>query len=299
MRNYAHVFHPASREANWLIYFEVKFKPLNKILKFYYYNGEGLATYLRLSNSGHLACRVLVTVQTGVLEFPKRELDQFFSTFAEPKIWVRGYEPAWELYGRQLFATGFFGKEGMSFIHHWTVGRYLPDTILFRFCKGFITKETWQALNHRSVHTQWNKQHSLYRGKLEKSGLLKDGDIVVLPRNLDRILELVTAKVNVIYWESLVGAKASDGSDFACASGATEQFKALNKKLSEINYCPDRHIHIVPFCLESEMDVYKDEVMSLPFQTVTYGLHPLDFTSWEELESEISIRPDHYSVQSV
>lgn len=175
MRNYASVFHPASREANWLIYFEVKFKPLNKILKLYYYNGEGLATYLRLSNSGEFACRIMVTVQTGVLEFPKRDMDRFFSTFAEPKIWVRGYEPAWELYGRQLFATGFFGKEGMSFIHHWTVGKYMPDTISTRYCKGFITQDTFQALAQRPVHTNWTNLHSLYRGRLEKSEFLKEG----------------------------------------------------------------------------------------------------------------------------
>lgn len=300
MREYTNVFHPASREANWLIYFEVKFKPLNKILKLYYYNGEGLATYLRLSNSGHLACRVMVTVQTGVLEFPKRELNQFFSMYAAPKIWVRGYEPMdYNSYGKPLFATGYFGKIGMSFIHHWSVGSYnslgWPD----RYCKGFITKETWERLSQRPDLTQWDEQHALYRGRIENSPLVKDGDLVVLPKNLERLQNQIIPRVKLIYWENMVGSKEFNFSDRACSTGAVEQFRALSKTLEKTGILSDTHVHLVPFCLESEMDVYKKEVMALPFKTVTYGLHPLDFTSWEELESEISIRLDHHSVQPV
>lgn len=288
MKDYARVFHSASREANWLIYFEVKFKPLNKILRLYYYNGEGLATYLRLSNSGEIACRVMVTIQTGFLEFPKRELDLFFSIYAAPKIWVRGYEPSWDPHGRQLFATGYFGNEGISFNHHWTVGEYMKNTLQTRNCKGFITLDTWIALADRSTVSEWSNQHSLYRGKLEESEFLKEGDLVVLPKHLARLRGQISAKVNVIYWESLVGSKESDGSGLACSSGALEQVEALKNKLGGIDWHSDFQVHLVPFCLESEMEVYKKEVKTLPFKTVTYGLHPLDFTTWEELEIKVN-----------
>ena len=226
----------------------------------------------------------MVTVQTGVLEFPKRDMDKFFARYAAPKIWVRGYEPAWELYGRQLFATGYFGKEGMSFIHHWTVGKYSPDSIAGRYCKGFITKETSQALALRPAVTEWHPNHSLMRGRMEKSPLISDGDWVILPKNLFQLPQSLPANVEVIYWEDLASSKVWDGTEQACSSGAKEQIEGLKKKLSGIHFSEDHRIHLVPFCLESELDVYRREVLTLPFKTVTYGLHPLDFTSWEELE---------------
>lgn len=111
---------------------------------------------------------------------------------------------------------------------------------------------------------------------------------MVLPKHLARLRDQISAKVNVVYWESLVGSKESDGSELACSSGAKEQVEALNKKLNGIEWHPELRVHLVPFCLESEMEVYKKEVKGLPFKTVTYGLHPLDFTTWEELETEVS-----------
>jgi len=284
MRNYTHVFQHATRELNWLAYFEVRFKPLNKILKLYYCNGEGLATYLRLSDSGKYACRVMVTVQTGVLEYPKQEMDKFFARYTAPKIWVRGYEPAWERFGRALFASGFFGKEGMGFNHHWTVGKYNPNTLDTRFCKGFITNDTYQALALRPKVEEWNANHTLVRGSLQNSPMLKDGDWLVLSTNLFRFPETLPAKVEVIYWENLVGSKRWYGTEKACSSGAREQLAALGKKLAGIQLDPDQRVHVLPFCLESEMEVYRSEMESLPFKTVTYGMHPLDFTSWDELE---------------
>ena len=287
MRNYSHVFQNAKHDANWLIYFELKFKPLNKILRLYYYNGEGLATYLRLSNSGQYSCRVLVTIQTGVLEYPGRDVDQFYSRFKAPLIWVRGYEPFWDLHGKQLFETGYFGKVGTSFNHHWSVGEYNEGSYTTRFCKGFITQETWEALTQRPNLVQWSPWHSLVRSKLESSSLLKDGDMVVLPKNLSRLQESIPAKVNLIYWESLVESKERNGSDVACSSGAKEQISALKEKLEGIKLHTDQRIHIIPFCLESEMDVFQREVLNLPFKTTTYGLHPLDFTTWQELENAV------------
>lgn len=288
MENYSHVFHPTRHDANWLIYFEVKFKPLNKILRLFYYNGEGLATYLRLSNSGQYSCRILVTIQTGVLEFPNREVDQFYSRYKAPLVWVRGYEPSWEPNGQQLAETGYFEKVGTNFNHYWSVGEYNPGSFSLRLCKGFITKDTWEALDQRPNLIQWSSLHSMVRSRLETSPLLKDGDIIVLPHRLSRLQKSIPAKVNLIYWESLVGLKVHNGSEEACCSGAKEQILALRKKLDGIKLQDDQRIHLIPFCLESEMEVYQKEVLNLPFKTTTYGLHPLDFTTWEDFENTIS-----------
>ncbi|MDP3200259.1 MAG: hypothetical protein Q8M62_10555 [Algoriphagus sp.] len=229
----------------------------------------------------------MVTIQTGVLEFPGREVDQFCSRFNAPLIWVRGYEPFWEPNGQQLAETGYFRKVGTNFNHYWSVGEYNPDSFSLRLCKGFITNETWKALDQRPNLIQWSSLHSMVRSRLETSPHLKDGDLIVLPHRLSRLQKSIPAEVKLIYWESLVGLKVHNGSEEACCSGAIEQISALKEKLEGVKLHTDQRIHLIPFCLESEMEVYQKEVLNLPFKTTTYGLHPLDFTSWQELENTV------------
>lgn len=277
LEDYQRVFYKSRQEANWLLYFEVKFRPLNKVLKLYYYHGEGLATYLALSKGGQLAPRILVTIQTGFLEYPERHLDSFFARHAQPMTWVRGFEGDYcYRYSRctQLNPKGLFGEVGMSFNHQWHVGNYdgrSQNNI--RFCKAFIKQETAAQISSKGIQQKYHHPKDRFSTKAIGSN----------GQNTTNALYVITKKVKhqlpedtqIWYWEDI--SPVNDVFYPLTRAGAQTQLEALGKRLSKCKVSKETVLHLIPFCLESEGRVYFEALGNLPYASVSYAPSPLDF----------------------
>lgn len=277
LEDYQRVFYPSKHEPNWLLYFEVKFMPLNKVLKLYYYHGEGLATYLALSKGGQLAPRILVTIQTGLLEYPERHLDSFFADHAQPLAWVRGFEGDYcYRYSRctQLNAKGLFGAVGMSFNHQWHVGNYGGRSQYnIRFCKAFIRQETAAKLSEKGIQENYHDSKDRFTTKAMGSN----------GQNTSNALYVITKKVKhqlpentqIWYWEDI--SPVNDLFYPPTQAGAKIQLEALSEKLRKHDVSAETELHLIPFCLESEGRIYFEALGNLPYATVSYAPNPMDF----------------------
>ncbi len=286
LKVYTSTFSSSIREDNWLLHFEVRFKPLEKTLRLYYYHGEGLATYLRLSQQRKIACRILITIQTGALEKPESYLDQFFQNSPQPLIWIRGFD--YRLYwkeGSQLEERGLYNCLGMKFNHFWEVGDWSPISNPYRKCRAFITSETEYRLATNPIRDQWNELHQLHRGHLSASIGLNPGDILVIGRNQKDLVKTIKVQIQVWYWEDLMKVENAPNAKSILLSGAKAQIKALRDRISDHPLGPKNRIHLIPFCLESEGTIYRSEIQQQTFPTRTYAPYLLDFRDWEELNN--------------
>ncbi|GHB49218.1 hypothetical protein [Mongoliitalea lutea] len=276
LREYKNVFYKSSKEANWLVYYEVIFRPLNKHLKLYIYHGEGLATYLALSKSGQIAPKVLATIQTGFLEFPERHLDTFFAKHAQPLIWIRGFEGDHMIgknWTKQLDKSGLYKVVGMNFNHYWDVGNYGHARKNIRYCKAFITNQTAEMLNNRSfVHTGLHPKDSLNTQFLGLPDQRSKNSLYVISK---RTKHTLLKDAQIWYWEDI--SPVSDVFFPVTAAVAKEQLSSLSKKLEAKGISLETTIHLTPSCLESEGSIYFQELQSIPNPTVTYAPYPLDF----------------------
>jgi hypothetical protein len=170
MREYHGAFNSAHEEPQWLIRAVVLRRDTRRVLTLYYAAAEGLATYLLLSHHGRFTPRVLITIETKVLEDPGSTImPRLFSYLrSQPLYWVRGFQKKpddapWDFYSqrdgdRVLSPDSTYTHIAQDFAFHWKArGDFQSwgffnnfDRYTTRYCKMFTTTATAEALAARS-----------------------------------------------------------------------------------------------------------------------------------------------------
>jgi hypothetical protein len=274
-RDYVNAFVPALKEQQWLITVKLKRKSTGRLLTLYYFTGEGLASYVALSSNGKYAPRVLCTIQTGVLERPNGLMTRLLKKFDQkPLLWIRGFEEThnYESYSDAFATDELYNQIGLDFIDEWVVpASYLgfySDNPTKRFCKGFITQDTYYensvidhiVIDKHTVHfygiqsIEWNteKRSALFISKKThskfSSELQKCDDYTIWERCLDSWVKMNNSKACI---------------DFL------RKIDSLNKY---------NEIHFIPFGMEDEGKLFKEffkENLNAEFHM--YLHRPMDF----------------------
>ena len=151
-RGYKETFYHALNDKQWMIRIQVLRKDVNRKLTLFYFTGEGLASYIALSQNGQYPPKILCTIQTGALEHPDGIMPKLFEhTRSSPEQWVRGFEGEYGLGlllgwdNNTLTAEGEFNTVGMDFMFGWNAeGSFIhlnhSNYHTARYCKNFATE---------------------------------------------------------------------------------------------------------------------------------------------------------------
>ncbi|MFN3589671.1 MAG: hypothetical protein ACK4UP_09825 [Spirosomataceae bacterium] len=246
-------------EQRWLLYFTIRIKSTNRVVHLYFYYGEGLSTYMYLSRAGQIAPLGLVTIQTGILEFPAQGFDAFFQGKPTPLFWVRGFDA--DIFTLRRYKSiekqGLFSVVGMNFFNQYRVGNRYMDCTKSRHCRAFITPKV-EKLLHISEPTDLSKKdqmiHEFWSEEMCHTSI---NDWSIVPK---RLLGYKKTE-RVITWESLGSPKVSQ----------------LATTIQEFGLPKDATLHFIPTCFEDEGSLLFAELAKLPFATKTYVPYPLDF----------------------
>lgn len=280
LEEYSRVFRNAAQEPRWLLYWKVLYKPLNKVLHLYYYNGEGVATYHYFDPYGLNAPRILITIQTGFLEYPERHFDAFFENALQPSLWVRGFDPdrCWLDYrSNALRQTGLYDCLGMNFTGEWTAGDYDDLTgrsrsRTQRYCKGLVTTEAKDRMAKQAYISPNPEKVLITRGRLRAEHINIAKDYVILPSSTK--IQLPEGS-KVIYWEGIKGISIEGIKSLAY--GAVQLVDALHAHLKFLEIEPDATLHVLPACVESQGKLHLEAMARLPWKSMHYAPGSLDF----------------------
>ena len=269
--NYFMTFKDAKRQNSYLIVWKLRRKSSNRNLTLCFFTWEGLEAYANLSQNGTYAPRVLCTIETGILESPNGLINRFFldENRAQPVIWIRGFEPTFNSFVRLerrdvLDPVGVFSVPGMAFNHQWSCGHsYLGQTTNKRYCGGFFTEKTAKILKE----SNWNPKFQTESHKFTSEGIQKsipsmgERDIVICSR---RLVDRHSCGGNQFYaWETILGNNEN-------YLPVTKQIDNLKIFLQKSDVLKDSIIHIIPWCLEDENELYFEAVSKIDFKTITY-----------------------------
>jgi hypothetical protein len=273
LSDYLQTFEPAHQLPQYLIHFQVKRKSLDKVINLYYFTGEGIASYIVLSQNGKYAPKVLATIQTKMMERPTGIINKFYSDEknSRPLLWLRGFEPDSYFYGFRgngndaLENLGVFSVKAIDF-RSWSCGRWnLGNGATRRYVKAFITEN--QNLITYSLSNNYNNQTHTYR--IER--LNPDNDaytnnfIVCGAHHLNQLMQM-NNQINGVAWEKLLGYNTN------CASLQIEKLK---------NYLEAKNITenllIFPHCSEDEGKLYHKSILTIRNRTETVLSSPYDF----------------------
>jgi hypothetical protein len=253
------------------ITWQLKRRSTGRRLTLRYFTCEGLQAYVALSRGGRHAPRVLCTIQTGVLESPRGMLDRFFRdpSRARPLLWVRGIQPDEPpLFPRDrrdaLESLGEYPVRAMSFNHRWLCGdSYEGQRTAERHCAGFMTRETAATLKQAPWRTEYHdERHAVTTDRL-KPGLpnVAASDVAIMPRRL--IDRLASGDARVHAWENVLAGTT-------VGITADQQVTAMATYMNRIGLPTDATIHILPWCLEDEHQLYRRALAQCSHATITY-----------------------------
>jgi hypothetical protein len=285
LQGYREAFSEAIHEEQWALVYKIKHIASDREITLVYFTGEGLASYMALSNGGEIAPKVFCTIETKVLEHPNSLMHRFFKTSASrPAIWVRGLEPSqyagWGYDSKVLDLTGEYNKVALDFNHSWQTGRSYPGQIYSeRYCKGFTTQEKLDEIINQPF--PFTENHEFIQGSVidHESDFQAEDLIVTSERISDKF-----AKTNGTFctWDDIF-------EDYFFTMGgysgvpASIQVKALGSYIKGKQF---RAIHIVPFCLENEGKSYLNSITALDHSNIkTYLLRPFDFADLRSIEA--------------
>ena len=246
-------------EPRWLLYFTIRIKSTNRVVHLYFYYGEGLSTYMYLSRAGQIAPLGLVTIQTGILEYPAQGFDAFFQDKTTPLFWVRGFDA--DIFTLRRYKSiekqGLFSVVGMNFFDQYRVGNRYMDCTNSRHCRVFITPEVEKRVRLSSPIDLSNKDQMIHEFWSEETCHTSIHDWSIVPK---RLLGNKKAE-RVITWESLGSPKVTQ----------------LATTIESFGLPKDITLHLIPRCFEDEGALLFAELGKLPFTTKTYVPYPLDF----------------------
>ena len=274
-RDYVGAFVPALKEQQWLITVKLKRKSTGNLLTLYYFTGEGLASYVALSSNGKYAPRVLCTIQTGVLERPNGLMTRLMQKFEKkPLLWIRGFEETdrYDSYSNALAQDELYNQIGLDFIDEWIVSvsylGFYSNNPTKRFCKGFITQQTYNDNSHIK-HIDINKHKVHFSGiqNIEWNPELRS--VLFISKNTYSKFSTELNKCDdYTLWENCIDSRVKLNNSKTCID-FLRKIDGLNK-YSEI--------HFIPFGMEDEGKLFQaffEENRNAKFHM--YLHRPMDF----------------------
>lgn len=281
--DYRNAFAPALKKEQWMIKLDFRNKRLNRPMALYYFTGEGLASYILLSQNGAYAPKVLATVQTGVLESKSDGTMSRLFELADkhPSQWIRGFERSdlfrhGRKYNDALDADPVFNTVGMDFAFKWNVegsfvdGEY-PKSPSIRFCKSFIT-EQYAGENLARPFKDFGRNAVAY-GDLYELAAKDDVSktLVITTRHFDADRLRLSGGVNLLLWEDILKNLYPWKSKFSLKQSLKELTALLKSTDAE-------KVFFVPFGMEDEGELLA-EFLSKEYRprVIVVVNRPLDY----------------------
>jgi hypothetical protein len=278
---YKNAFKNAIDLPQYALAYKLYKRSTRRMISMYFITGEGVASYMALSQNGRFAPQILSTIETGVLENPESMLNRFFKNNRNkrPLLWIRGFEPRYSNYhlrNNALDELGEFSVKILDFNHlYWCDWCYRPrQKTKIRHCKGFVTPETFEYINSLKFKNEFiNENHRFYPGALEQNnGNFKPGDILLSCRNFKTNIKHDGAKK--LFIEDLLDYKQEWKN-----RNQVEHDRYLEKifdRLTGLNIGKSNVVHIIPFFMEDAGQVYFNTLKNYPFNSITYIKNPFD-----------------------
>lgn len=274
-RDYTSKFLPAHNDQQWMITVKLKRKATGRLLTLHYFTGEGLASYVALSKNGKYSPRVLCTIQTGLLERPNGIITRLLQKFDQkPLLWIRGFEEThlYESYSNAFSTDELYSQVGLDFIDDWVVpASYLDiesDNPSKRFCKGFITQETFNEnlaieqikINKHTLH--FNGIQNIVWNTKNRSALF------ISQKNYSKFSNYLVKCDDYTYWEDCFDSWVKTKSSNSCI--------AFLQKIDNLKKY--KEIHFIPFGREDEGKLFQEFLKeSLNAEFHIYVHRPIDF----------------------
>jgi hypothetical protein len=283
---YQNTFRSAMHDKQFAIIYKLHRIAVDRNITLYFFTGEGIASYVALSQNGLYAPKIFSTIETGVLEHPESIMNNFFSNPSRklPLIWIRGFEPRYypyKFHNNALDSLGVFNKKVLDFNSNWNCGwSYSPrQQSIKRYCKGFTSNEGFLYLKKLELKNDYiNPKHSICFSKIEEnsSNILSTNCIVISNKTK---VDLNDFNGTILYWEDFIDVNNSFYyyHSWHKIINAKKQIEKLNKILIEKKVNFKTTIHIIPYCLEDQGKLYFESVSKINYKTITYASNWFDF----------------------
>lgn len=297
LKDYQNTFRNALGLAQYALVYKLFKKTTGRTLTWYFFTGEGVASYVALSQNGRFAPRIISTIETGVLEHPESLLNNFFrnSIHKRPLLWIRGFEPRYSsLVPRNdaLNETGVFSARALDFNQTYNCGWcYKPrQKTTVRHCKGFVTPQTFNLLKKLKFRDEFiNEKHRFYEGALEENKEnVNSGDIILTDRNFRS--DIKYDGVKQVFVEELLDYEPDWKN-----RNHVEHDRYLVKifeRLNQLNISNSNTIHIIPFIMEDAGELWFNILKDYPFRSITYIKNPFDLIDMKATKIEQGKVPD-------
>lgn len=223
LRHYRGAFTSTRKQPQWLIHATVQRRDTRELLTLYYASAEGLATYLLLSHRGRFTPRVLITIETKVLEDPGQPIIPRLFRYlgSHPPYWVRGFQgknddAPWDPFSQEqgarvLSPDPLYTHIAQDFAFHWEARGDFRNWGFFndldrnttRYCKMFTTTAMAEALTARPFRAFG--RHRIELGDLFETASRdgSDGDWLIAP---SRVLAAASVPAGLISftWEDIM-----------------------------------------------------------------------------------------------
>lgn len=238
-KNYEESFVSAIKEKQWLLEIDIKRKGLNRIIKLYYFTGEGLASYIALSQNGLFPPKILCTIQTSILENANGLMSRFLKkTENLPFLWVRGFEAKYYEYSEEfnsaLNKDKLYPNIGLSFNFQWKVnasytGQFKSDNVLTnRYCKAYITDNTMEIIKN----TPFKKypKNKILQGEIQEliPKIFDEKTLILIPSSLNKFMPKTNKNLNISFWDKIT--------DFTKIISLSESLKFIEKVDGKLDY---------------------------------------------------------------
>lgn len=224
MDDYTRTFAPAHAEPQWMITLRLRRRDLGRRITLHYFTSESLATYILLSHNGRHIPKMLVTVETKVLEEDNELLLALFRRLgSKPPLWLKGFQarrnwdPSLGMNGDNVLRTNeAFPHVGMDCMGSWRAeGEWMgvwgndPMAPSNRLCRVVATDEAVQSVQARPFASFGD--HRIMQGDLFEVGAkqARQGDwLVATDRLLARHREACRkARFKAVSWDDLMSGK--------------------------------------------------------------------------------------------
>lgn len=210
--NYFYDFVPELKEKQWILEVDLIRKDLNRKIKLYYFTGEGLSSYIALSQNGKYAPKVICTIQTEALEKSFFLLSKFLmKTETLPLMWLRGSETYINEFSRNYNSAvnqdKIFTEVGLSFNFNWLVsdsyfGQFNRENITTkRYCKSYITEEAKNIISNMPFKTY--PKHKIVKGDIRNTIPINIIEKTAVFKSIKYKSKDVNPNLTEFYWEDI------------------------------------------------------------------------------------------------
>jgi len=246
LEDYKRTFMQAHAEPQWMITLRLRRRDLNRRITLHYFTSESLATYILLSHNGRHVPKMLVTVETKVLEMDNDVMPALFRHLdSKPPLWLKGFQaqrdwdPSLGMDGDSVLRTTEAHPHiGMDCIGSWLAeGEWMgvwgndPMAVSGRICRVIATNEAVQQVQARPFGSFGD--HRIMQGDIFEIAAKEayPGDwLVATDRLLARQATCCRTRFKSVKWEDLLAGKPQ------CMAGKTmidESLRVLENALTD------------------------------------------------------------------